>query len=97
MAQAVRTVIRRARKAKKLKQKQIAKRVGCHQSRISNMETEVRASIDVPEFVAIAKAIGVDPGELLNEAIRLADELTIASPSRPRRPPRKTARKGKRG
>lgn len=71
--EALRKILRRERKEAGLSQKQLAGRVGCSQSAISNIETGGRG-IDVAELVEVARAIGRDPRDLLAEAMAVADQ-----------------------
>lgn len=61
-------VLRRARKSSKLRQVDVAERVGKDQSFVSLIEKSQRR-VDVLEFVALAKAMGEDPVELFAEVV----------------------------
>jgi transcriptional regulator with XRE-family HTH domain len=71
---ALRDVIRRERERAGLNQTELAKRLHCRQPRISTIESGERARVDVPEFVAIARAFGKDPCDLLHEIVQLAGQ-----------------------
>lgn len=59
------------RKKRHLQQWKVAKRMGEYQSFIARIETGERR-IDVCEFLAIAKAIGFDPGRAISRLYREA-------------------------
>lgn len=63
-----------ARKAAGLTQVEVAGRLKQPQSYVSKYESGVRR-LDVVEFLAVARAIGFDPG-------RLIEELEVESPAR---------------
>lgn len=56
--------IREARESARLSQRQIAARLEMEATTVGRIERGTR-SLDVVEFVALARAIGVDPLELL--------------------------------
>ncbi len=58
-----------ARRSTGLRQADVAKRLGKHQSYISNIERGQRR-IDVLEFYMLARALNVDPAELFSSAIK---------------------------
>lgn len=57
-----------ARREKKLRQVDLAKRLGWQQAYVSRYETGERM-LGVDEFVAVALAIGVDPVKLLGNVL----------------------------
>ena len=58
-------------------QSELAERIGWDQPKISHAETGVRR-LDVIEFIAIAKALNVDPAELIGAlANQLPDDFDI--------------------
>lgn len=57
-----------ARRTAKLRQIDLAKRLGWQQAYVSRMETGERM-LGVDEYVAVALAIGVDPVALLGEVL----------------------------
>ncbi len=65
--EALRKVLRRARKDAGLTQVDLAKKLRRDQSFISKYERGER-TLDVAEFCAVAEAIGVDPQQLLKKA-----------------------------
>ena len=67
--QALVELLIRERKKRHLQQWKVAKRMGEYQSFIARIETGERR-IDVCEFLAIAKAIGFDPGRAINRLYR---------------------------
>jgi transcriptional regulator with XRE-family HTH domain len=62
------TALADARRAAKLRQVDLAKRLGWQQAYVSRMETGERM-LGVDEYVAVAQAIGVDPVALLGEVL----------------------------
>lgn len=56
----------RARKAVGLSQRDLSERVGKPRSFISKIESRERR-VDIVEFIAIARGMGVDPTKLLTE------------------------------
>lgn len=60
--------VRLAREAAGLRQEDVAKLVGLTQSMYSKIERTERR-LDILEFVRIAKAIKVDPAELLSDGL----------------------------
>lgn len=62
-------LLRQARKKAKLRQVDLAKRLGWQQAYVSRYETGERL-LGVDEFVAVALAIGIDPVALLDEALQ---------------------------
>jgi len=62
-------VIVEARKASGLNQVELAKRLGKSQTHVSNIERGERR-VDVLEFVALAKAMSVDPQNLFADVIK---------------------------
>lgn len=65
---AVVEVVKEARLAAGLRQADLAKRVGHDQSWISLIEGSQRR-LDVVEFIELAKALGVEPTELLARVV----------------------------
>ena len=63
------SLLTQARKAAKLRQVDLAKKLGWQQAYVSRYETGERM-LGVDEFVAVALAIGVDPVTLLSEALK---------------------------
>ena len=59
----------RARKDASITQVELAARIGRRQTFVSKYETEERR-LDVAEFIAIARAIGAEPFELMQVAER---------------------------
>jgi transcriptional regulator with XRE-family HTH domain len=68
-AQATAAVIAQARTKAGLTQRQLATRVQRPHSVIGMIESDQR-QVNVPEFMALAEAIGVDPVELFAKAYR---------------------------
>ena len=68
-ARAVATVLAKAREQKGLTQRDLAQRVKRSHSVIGMIESHQR-QVNVPEFVALAEAIGVDPVELFRRVVR---------------------------
>jgi len=58
-----------ARRDAKLRQVDLAKRLGWPQPYVSRYETGER-SLGIDEYVAVACAIGIDPVALLDQALR---------------------------
>ena len=71
--QALRRFVVEQRKKAKLRQVDVAKRLGRYQSYVTNIETGQRR-IDVVELLDLAEAIGFDPHEAI---------ATLQGPSRP--------------
>lgn len=61
-------LLTQARKNMKLRQVDLAKKLGWQQAYVSRYETGERL-LGVDEFVAVALAIGIDPVALLSEAL----------------------------
>jgi transcriptional regulator with XRE-family HTH domain len=57
------------RKAKKFTQSEVAKRLGRTQSFVAKYEAGERR-LDVIEFIDVARALGVDPSDLLRELLK---------------------------
>ncbi len=68
-AQAVASVIAKARERKELSQRELAARLKRPHSVIGMIESNQR-QVNVPEFIAIAEALGVDPTELFRQVLR---------------------------
>jgi len=68
-AQAVASVIARARLRKKLSQRDLAALLRRPHSVVGMIESNQR-QVNVPEFIAIAEAMGVDPVELFRRVLR---------------------------
>jgi len=70
-------VLKDARKKSGLKQEELAERLGRERTMISLIETGQRR-VDVLEFYAIAKALGLNPTELFDElSDKLPDNIEI--------------------
>lgn len=61
-----REALRTARKDADMTQAEVAERLGCPQSVIAKYENGERR-VDVVEFLALAKAIGFDPGRFVRK------------------------------
>ena len=59
----------RVRKEKKLSQWDVAKKLGRPQSFVSKYESGERL-LDVIEFIAVARAMGADPNDILSELLK---------------------------
>jgi len=59
----------RVRKERKLSQWDVAKKLGRPQSFVSKYESGERL-LDVIEFIAVARAMGVDPNDILSELLK---------------------------
>lgn len=70
-ARAVAVVLTRAREKQGLTQRELAARLKRRQSVIAMIETNQR-QVNVPEFLMLAKTLGVDPVELLKQVLREA-------------------------
>jgi transcriptional regulator with XRE-family HTH domain len=68
-AQAVATVLARARKRKKLSQRDLAALLNRPHSVVGMIESNQR-QVNLPEFVAIAEAIKADPLDLFRQVLR---------------------------
>jgi len=68
-ARAVADVLARARKQRKLSQRDLAALLKRPHSVIGMIESHQR-QVNVPEFIVIAEALGADPGELLRQVLR---------------------------
>jgi transcriptional regulator with XRE-family HTH domain len=66
--EALRRFVIEKRKKAKLRQVDVARRLGRYQSYITNIETGQRR-IDVVELVELAKAIGFDPREAIKAIV----------------------------
>lgn len=64
MAQELRQLLVEAREAADLTQTALAKKLGRTQSLVSNYERGQRR-LDLPEFILVCRALGVDPHELM--------------------------------
>jgi transcriptional regulator with XRE-family HTH domain len=71
-----------ARKAQKLKQRQVAEKLGRQQTFIAKYEGGKR-HLDVVEFVTIAKAIGVDPRRIISRLLKRWPDASVEAPSPP--------------
>jgi ribosome-binding protein aMBF1 (putative translation factor) len=69
-AKAVATVLADARQRAGLTQRQLAARVRRPHSVIGMIETEQR-QVNIPEFIALAEAVGADPLDLFRAVLRL--------------------------
>jgi len=68
-AQAVATALAKARERKELSQRELAARLKRPHSVVGMIESNQR-QVNVPEFIAIAEALGVDPVELFRQVLR---------------------------
>lgn len=68
-AQAVAKIIAKARGRKELSQRELAARLKRPHSVVGMIESNQR-QVNVPEFIAIAEALGVDPAELFRQVLR---------------------------
>jgi transcriptional regulator with XRE-family HTH domain len=73
-AQATAEVIRSAREGAGLKQRELAKRLDWTHSVIAMIETNQR-QVKMPEFIAIAEQVGVDPIKLFKTLISKLGKL----------------------
>lgn len=71
-ARAVANVIARARERRSLSQRDLAAMLKRPHSVVGMIESHQR-QVNVPEFIAIAEALGADPIELLRQALRERD------------------------
>ncbi len=69
IARAVANVLARARKQKKLSQRDLAALLRRPHSVVGMIESHQR-QVNVPEFIVIAEALGADPGELFRQVLR---------------------------
>jgi transcriptional regulator with XRE-family HTH domain len=78
-----------ARKAQRLKQREVAARLGRQQTFVAKYERGTRR-LDVAEFVAISRAIGVDPRRIISRLLKCwpdaPGEVAPPSPGVERRP-----------
>ena len=65
---AVAAALRKAREAAGLSQRQLSERLQQPPNWVQRIESLERR-VDVAEFIAIAKAVGVDPAELFREVL----------------------------
>jgi transcriptional regulator with XRE-family HTH domain len=75
-----------ARKLRNLTQREVAARMGRPQSFLGKFENGTRG-LDVVEFVAVARAIGVDPRRIVTKLLKTWPEAS-AQPQPPTEPPR---------
>ena len=68
-ARAVANVLAQARKQKKLSQRDLAALLKRPHSVVGMIESHQR-QVNVPEFIAIAEALGADPGDLFRQVLR---------------------------
>lgn len=66
---AIRAIVA-ARKSKGLSQREVAERLGKPRSFVSKIENRERR-IDIVEFVALARALGVDPSDMLAGVLKV--------------------------
>lgn len=90
-ARAVATVITQAREEAGLTQRELAKRLKWPHSVIGMIETDQR-QVKMPEFVAIAVAVGTDPVDLMKRVIASGAGVGVfgvitGKPSGKKRPP----------
>ena len=71
-ARAVADVLAQARKQKKLSQRELAAILKRPHSVVGMIESHQR-QVNVPEFIAIADALGADAGELFRQVLRARD------------------------
>lgn len=71
----------RARKDAGISQVELAARIGRRQTFVSKYETEERR-LDVAEYIAIARAIGVEPCEVMDKAEGVAPPAQLLRPER---------------
>lgn len=71
---ALRSILKDARESLGLSQGQVAARIGRPQTYISDIETGVRR-IDSIEFLRIAKALKLDPGEVMIRVNNIPDRF----------------------
>jgi transcriptional regulator with XRE-family HTH domain len=94
----LREELKHARRARHVRQTPLAKKLGWPQSVISMIESSGRG-LEAAEFIMFALAIGADPRELLEAAMKKAGVLPTAAPESPpqavRAKPRTRRRKGK--
>jgi transcriptional regulator with XRE-family HTH domain len=64
--------LRRERIAAGLKQSDIARRLGEHQSWVARLESGQRR-LDVVEFLAVAKAIGFNPWKMIRKLAKIGN------------------------
>lgn len=62
----LRSILVKRRRALGLNQTEVAKKIGVRQPDISKMERGTRR-IDVVEMMALAKVLGLDPHDIINE------------------------------
>lgn len=62
------TTIREARESAGLSQREVGRRLGFHPTVYHKVESGARV-LDVVEFVSLARAVGIDPIELLGDFI----------------------------
>jgi transcriptional regulator with XRE-family HTH domain len=68
-AKAVATVLTKAREQRKMSQRDLAVLLKRPHSVVGMIETNQR-QVNVPEFFAIAEALGLDPTELFRQVVR---------------------------
>lgn len=66
----LRSVLIEARRKAGLSQREVADRLGRHQSYVARYESGSKQRILLTEFVAIARALGDDPTRLLHALVR---------------------------
>jgi transcriptional regulator with XRE-family HTH domain len=67
--QAVVTIIAASRREAQVSQDDLADRLGWHRSKIAKIESGERR-VDVAEFITIARALSLDPEQLLGRVLR---------------------------
>jgi transcriptional regulator with XRE-family HTH domain len=67
---ALRDVLLDARRKAGLSQREVARKLGRHQSYVARYESGTKRRILLTEFVAIARALGHDPARLLRAVMR---------------------------
>ncbi len=71
-----------ARRAKRVKQREIAAHLGCDQSFIAKVEAGKR-HLDLMEFVIACRTIGVDPRKIIGRLLKRWPDLVAQPPSPP--------------
>jgi transcriptional regulator with XRE-family HTH domain len=70
------------RRAKKLKQRDVADRIGRQPTFVAKYEAG-RRHLDVIEFVTVAKAIGIDPRRILSRLLKRWPDPQVETESLP--------------
>jgi len=69
-----------ARREAKLRQVDLARRLGWQQAYVSRYETGERM-LAVDEYIAVARAIGIDPVALLAQVLAVTSPRSLPTPS----------------